>query len=218
MWYYVTDKADLRIVEAAKRNAEELTVQKDLPEQAEILFLDRRDIPYSVVKDACIGIDRPEPGEIAGWVYEAQQPYDAEQLVRVAQSLCGRRQADTVRLLTESCLTALSMPKHLLGFRYTCSAVELLHSAPQTKRVSMMKDVYPYLAETYQSTPVMTSRAIRHAIDRAWRDGDRAVQRSYFGYSASDTRGTPTNVEFLYAVSERVRLLEHREPSFRAIR
>ena len=116
------------------------------------------------------------------------------------------KDALTKRLI-ESCLAALSVRRHLLGARYLKMAALRVHRAPNPYAVSMMRDVYPAIGDAYDTNAVMASRAMRHAIERAWKDGDRAVQRSYFGYSAADKRGVPTNAEFVYAVRERVRLL-----------
>ncbi len=44
-------------------------------------------------------------------------------------------------------------------------------------------------------------------MESCWRLAGKGVQRQYFGYSAQDKQGMPTNGEFLFAVYEHVRLL-----------
>lgn len=207
MWYYLSKRANPQLTAAARRHGETVTVQEEPPEQAELILLDREDVPHGLAGDNCIAIDRREPIGLANWAYAVESPYDADDVIRVGQCLCGRRTDAMMQKLTESCLTALSVPGHLLGYRYLCESVQQVNRAKNAYALSMTKDIYPAVGRAFDSSPIMASRAMRHAIERAWRYGDRDVQRSYFGYAASDKRGMPTNMEFVYAVRERTRLL-----------
>jgi two-component system response regulator (stage 0 sporulation protein A) len=42
-------------------------------------------------------------------------------------------------------------------------------------------------------------RAIRHAIEVAWDRGDLDTLQRFFGYTVSNTKGKPTNSEFIAA-------------------
>ena len=63
------------------------------------------------------------------------------------------------------------------------------------------------LSQRHNSSPVMVDRAMRHGVESCWRLASKAVQRQYFGYSAQDKQGMPTNGEFLFAVYEHVKTL-----------
>ena len=63
------------------------------------------------------------------------------------------------------------------------------------------------LTQRHNSSPVMVDRAMRHGVESCWRLAGKGVQRQYFGYSAQDKQGMPTNGEFLFAVYEHVKLL-----------
>lgn len=206
MWYYVTETENTALSEAARRLGIELRVQRQLPPDGTPVLLERRDVPRSAVRGLCIGINREEPYETAGWSYAVQEPYDAMQVLRIAATLSDLPIARNETDAAAKCFSALSVPTHLLGFRYLCAAVSAVGSATEAD-VSVMDEIYPIIAKRFGTSPIMVSRAIRHAIDRAWRDGDRAAQRSYLGYTAADTRGIPTNSEFLFCVCERLRLL-----------
>ena len=205
MWYYVTEAKADAFEKAAERIGETLTVCKEPPIGAELVFLERKDIPRGAVPGKCIAINREEPFALAGWDYAASGQIDADRLIRIGARLCGRGRED-LRARAESCLDALSAPRHLLGYRYLCEAMMLC--AEPDRKIPAMDELYPILAERRGTSAVMASRAIRHTIDRAWKDGDCAVQRSYFGYGAADTRGVPTNTEFLLCVCERMRMLQ----------
>ena len=66
--------------------------------------------------------------------------------------------------------------------------------------------IYPIEAKKYQTTTSRVERAIRHAIEVAWDRGDVDVLSSYFGYTIQNTRGKPTNSEFIAMISDKLRL------------
>ena len=54
----------------------------------------------------------------------------------------------------------------------------------------------------YQYTP----RAIRHAIEVAWDRGDLDTLQRFFGYTVSNTKGKPTNSEFIALIADKLQL------------
>lgn len=106
-----------------------------------------------------------------------------------------------------ACMQALHIPKRLLGYRYIFLAVSYIRSVPHPQRLSMMHDIYPHVADCVGSSRVMVDRAIRHAITVSWQSAVSDVLRSYLGYAGEDKKGMPTNAEYLYMLSERVRIL-----------
>lgn len=47
---------------------------------------------------------------------------------------------------------------------------------------------------------------MRHAIEVAWDRGDLETLQHYFGYTVSNTKGKPTNSEFIAMIADRIRL------------
>jgi two-component system response regulator (stage 0 sporulation protein A) len=62
------------------------------------------------------------------------------------------------------------------------------------------------VAKHYDTTSSRVERAIRHAIEVAWDRGDVDILNSYFGYTIHNTRGKPTNSEFIAMISDKLRL------------
>ncbi|MDD3401251.1 MAG: sporulation initiation factor Spo0A C-terminal domain-containing protein [Eubacteriales bacterium] len=106
-----------------------------------------------------------------------------------------------------TCLDALSVPRHLLGYRYILCAVEYVLNEPDAPQLRMMKDVYPYVAKQMGTSPVMADRAMRHAIEVSWNRGNVRLHRSIFGYCAFDKKGMPINAEFIFAIADHLRPL-----------
>lgn len=110
-------------------------------------------------------------------------------------------------LQAQCSLDALSVPRHLLAFRYFSDGVGLLSEMAYPSRIKLMQQLYPTLSKRHNSSPVMVDRAMRHGVESCWRLAGKGVQRQYFGYSAQDKQGMPTNGEFLFALYEHVKLL-----------
>ena len=72
---------------------------------------------------------------------------------------------------------------------------------------SVTKVLYPSVAKRYSTTSSRVERAIRHAIEVAWERGDIDTLNSYFGYTIQNTRGKPTNSEFIAMIADNLRIL-----------
>ena len=71
---------------------------------------------------------------------------------------------------------------------------------------SVTKVLYPTVAKKYGTTTSRVERAIRHAIEVAWDRGDIDTLNSYFGYTIQNSRGKPTNSEFIAMIADNLRL------------
>ena len=71
---------------------------------------------------------------------------------------------------------------------------------------AVTKQLYPGVARKYDTTSSRVERAIRHAIEVAWDRGDVEVLNSFFGYTIHNTRGKPTNSEFIAMISDKLQL------------
>ena len=109
--------------------------------------------------------------------------------------------------LTDATLHALRVPVKLLGYRYLFLGVRFILSKPSNEHPKMLRDIYPYISEQAHTNRVMADRAMRYAVDCAWKRADPDVLYSYLGLRGKDLRNSPTNIEFLYLVAERVRLI-----------
>ena len=58
----------------------------------------------------------------------------------------------------------------------------------------------------YKVAPCRVERAIRHAIEVAWDRGDIEVLQKFFGYTVSNTKGKPTNSEFIALIADKLQL------------
>ena len=99
----------------------------------------------------------------------------------------------------------LGVPAHIKGYQYLRTSIMLSVDSPEMMS-SVTRVLYPTVAKKYGTTSSRVERAIRHAIEVAWDRGDIDVLNSYFGYTIQNSRGKPTNSEFIAMISDRLRL------------
>ena len=99
----------------------------------------------------------------------------------------------------------IGVPAHIKGYQYLRSAI-LMTVRDSDVINSVTKVLYPSVAKKYQTTTSRVERAIRHAIEVAWDRGDVETLNSYFGYTIQNSRGKPTNSEFIAMIADNLRL------------
>lgn len=101
-------------------------------------------------------------------------------------------------------LAALGVPAHLKGHRYIVYAIEL-GVTNEDILDAITCELYPAVAKRCNTTPSRVERAIRHAVETAWSRGDLDVLNQYFGNTISNTKGKPTNSEFIAQLANIIR-------------
>ncbi len=99
----------------------------------------------------------------------------------------------------------IGVPAHIKGYQYLRTAILMTISDSEIIN-SVTKILYPSVAKKYQTTTSRVERAIRHAIEVAWDRGDVDTLNSYFGYTIQNSRGKPTNSEFIAMIADNLRL------------
>lgn len=150
----------------------------------------------------------------AGADYYFLKPFDlntmAERLKQISkwnskEKSTVFRTADELEVVVSDIMRQIGVPAHIKGYQYLRQAILLTVSQPDLMH-SVTKELYPTVAKTNKTTPSRVERAIRHAIEVAWDRGDVDVLSSYFGYTIQNTRGKPTNSEFIAMISDKLRL------------
>lgn len=99
----------------------------------------------------------------------------------------------------------IGVPAHIKGYQYLRCAI--LMAIDDTEIInSVTKVLYPSVAKKFSTTTSRVERAIRHAIEVAWDRGDVDTLNSYFGYTIQNSRGKPTNSEFIAMIADNLRL------------
>ncbi len=144
------------------------------------------------------------------------KPFDVSSLIGHINSLVKikERPAEMAKALTaENDLEAqvtkiihqIGVPAHIKGYQYLRTAILMTIDDNECIN-SVTKILYPSVAKKYQTTTSRVERAIRHAIEVAWDRGDVDTLNSYFGYTIQNSRGKPTNSEFIAMIADNLRL------------
>ncbi len=92
--------------------------------------------------------------------------------------------------------TQLGIRSNIKGYNYIKTAITLAYN-DSTILESVTKRLYPDIAKIYNTTASRVERAIRHAIETAWMNGNVEVINDIFGYSVCADKAKPTNSEFI---------------------
>ena len=99
----------------------------------------------------------------------------------------------------------IGVPAHIKGYQYLREAIIIAVNDMDVIN-AITKVLYPQVAKTFQTTPSRVERAIRHAIEVAWDRGDLDTLQRFFGYTVSNTKGKPTNSEFIALIADKLQL------------
>ncbi|MBE6731795.1 MAG: sporulation transcription factor Spo0A [Ruminococcaceae bacterium] len=149
----------------------------------------------------------------AGADYFILSPYDKDDIIVRIQKIVTEKHSDKkntdkypgLRLEVTEILHQIGVPAHIKGYHYLRDSIIMAVEDPDIIN-AVTKQLYPGVAKAYETTSSRVERAIRHAIEVAWDRGDVDVLNSYFGYTIQNTRGKPTNSEFIAMISDKLSL------------
>ena len=102
-------------------------------------------------------------------------------------------------------LHELGVPSHIKGYQYIREGIALVYKKPEMIG-GITKELYPEIAEKYDSTVSRVERAIRHAIEVSWNRGNWDLMEDIFGHSVDIDKAKPTNSEFIVTIADKLRL------------
>lgn len=153
----------------------------------------------------------------AGADYYFLKPFDAAEMASRILTLCGeephlgetvrRREVhgSSIEMRVTEIIHQIGVPAHIKGYQYLRDAILMAIEDDQIIN-AVTKRLYPAVAKRHATTSSRVERAIRHAIEVAWDRGDVDVLNSYFGYTIHNSRGKPTNSEFIAMIADKFRL------------
>ena len=98
-------------------------------------------------------------------------------------------------------LHEIGVPAHIKGYKYLRESIIIVVNDMDVIN-AITKELYPRVADTFQTTPSRVERAIRHAIEVAWDRGDLDTLQRFFGHTTDANKGKTTNSEFIALVAD----------------
>ena len=207
------ERADIVIADVFMPNIDILGVLKNIQEK------DKSERPMVMVMSNFDNQRLEKETLEAGASYYFLKPIDLNTMAERIIKLSGWKNDNAPLILNKNAVTTdvqlelliteiihqVGVPAHIKGYHYLRDAI--LMSVKDTSMInSVTKILYPTVAKKHQTTSSRVERAIRHAIEVAWDRGDLDTLDSYFGYTVQNTRGKPTNSEFIAMISDKIRL------------
>jgi len=170
--------------------------------------------PHVIVLTA-FGQERMTQETLAlGADYFVLKPFDLDvlaqrirQVVRneVARPVVRPVETNNLEVEVTGLIHGVGIPAHIKGYHYLRSAILRV-----VERVELLgavtKELYPEVAEEFDTTASRVERAIRHAIEVAWNRGNVELINDLFGHTISSERGKPTNSEFIAMLADKLRM------------
>jgi len=148
--------------------------------------------------DLCI----PKPFDFSTLIYHINAILKSKSKLSESKSL---PQNTDMEAQVTKIIHQIGIPAHIKGYQYLRTAI--LMAIDDTDIInSVTKILYPAVAKRFSTTTSRVERAIRHAIEVAWDRGDVETLNSYFGYTIQNSRGKPTNSEFIAMIADNMRL------------
>ena len=144
--------------------------------------------------------------------YFILKPFELEDLEKRIISLFDEKENKNIDLKYNNLqisitkiLHELGIPSHIKGYQYIREAISIVYGNPD--RVGgITKELYPELANRFETTTSRVERAIRHAIEVSWNRGDIDLMEEIFGHSVDIDKAKPTNSEFIVTVADKIKL------------
>lgn len=141
--------------------------------------------------------------------YYINKPCSAENLAKIVSNISQKvfplRRYSVLERRIASIFILLGIPINTIGYRMLKIAVELAVSSPLIA-TSITKNLYPVVANQFDTTASKVERDIRHSIEIAYNKGTIFNIEQLFGVSVFSKKEKPTNSEFISTVAEKLRL------------
>ncbi len=97
----------------------------------------------------------------------------------------------------------VGIPAHIKGYQFLREAIKICINRPDIIN-NVTKELYPSVADKFETSPSKVERAIRHAIEVAWNRGKIENINNILGIKIYNSNEKPTNSEFIALISDKM--------------
>ncbi len=151
-----------------------------------------------------------------GASYYLLKPYNMEELEKRVMDLSKTQDTNNIdfnhsnlQVSITKILHELGIPSHIKGYQYIRNAIGIIYEKPDVIG-AITKELYPDLADKFDTTVSRVERAIRHAIEVSWNRGNWDLMEDIFGHSVDIDKAKPTNSEFIVTIADKMLLENHK--------
>lgn len=104
----------------------------------------------------------------------------------------------------DSVFLELGIPQNVKGYDYLMAAVLIATDEPELIQ-AMTRELYPRVADLFNTTASRAERAMRHALELAWNNSEPRTLLKLFGYTFGAAKYKPTNGNFIALMANKLR-------------
>ena len=141
-----------------------------------------------------------------GASYFILKPFDLRTIIKqIKQAKIKQQIPERPFVSVPEKIHEIGVPAHIKGYQYLRDSI-MMAVCDMDILNSITKQLYPSIAQKFDTTPSRVERAIRHAIEVAWGRGNMDTIDALFGYTIHAGKGKPTNSEFIALIADKIRL------------
>lgn len=136
---------------------------------------------------------------------EPMRPYDSKEKLWATQTeepMADHPRVSGLEAEISSLLSRMGVPASIKGYHFIRQAVMMAVEDAEVM-VGITKGLYPDIARMYHTSASKVERAIRHAVESAWKKNGKQV---YFEISGYHMIEKPTNGQFIAILAEYFRM------------
>lgn len=230
---YFKNNEEVKVVLEAYNGLEGMEIIKNKTDEFDIILLDlimpKKDGLYVLEEMKNNNIDKKVIVETSYNASEAirevaeydvnyfiLKPFDLEDLEKKIYDAFKKKNDKSIDFYNSNLQVSISkllhdlgIPSHIKGYQFLRDAVNMLFEDPNMIG-GITKELYPELANKYNTTVSRVERSIRHAVEVSWNRGDIDLMEKIFGHSVDIDRAKPTNSEFIVTIADKLRLDFHK--------
>jgi len=230
---YFKNNSEVNIIMEAHDGQEGFEILKNHQDEYDIILLDlimpKKDGIYVLEQMKEHGIDKKVIVETSynasevirevaefGVSYFILKPFELSDLEKKILDLFKKKSDNSIDFYNSNLQVSISkmlhnlgIPSHIKGYQFLRDAVCMVFENPDMIG-GITKELYPELANKYDTTVSRVERAIRHAVEVSWNRGDIKLMETIFGHSVDIDKAKPTNSEFIVTIADKLRLDYHK--------
>ncbi|MBQ9318641.1 MAG: sporulation transcription factor Spo0A [Bacilli bacterium] len=213
-------QAGIELIEKEKNNFDVLVLDLIMPNKDGLYVLEQMKL-HAIDKKVIVltsynTVEMIRKVSDYGVSYYMLKPFDFMDFEKRILELFDKKESknldlryNNIQMSITKILHELGIPSHIKGYQYIREGVGIIFEHPETIG-GITKELYPELAEKFDTTVSRVERAIRHAIEVSWNRGDWHLMEEIFGNSVDIDKAKPTNSEFMVTIADKLRLDYHK--------
>lgn len=113
-----------------------------------------------------------------------------------------------IELITSRLLLVIGIKPNLRGMAYLRDAIYYCYHLPQNAKINFSAEVFPYIAQKYNTRARNVDRDILNAIHECYDSERLFIINNLFGYDIVSPKYAPTNAEFIVQIVRWMQSLE----------